>query len=235
MNPRLMKFRALLRKNWWNGFHHALWLTRGFGQEGDSASANDRTYSESYYRSWTDCDFLGFARVLLAELQPQSVLDVGCGNGELLWALKSLQPELRLVGLENSRQGVEVARQRGIDVKPFNIIATRGHHFYEWKKSVGNFDLTVCFEVGEHLPFWHAGTLVSVVTSTSNQLIFSAAKPGQGGIMHLNEQPAIYWIRKIEHHGFSLNSHITERFAAQLGNLNIPEWYKTNSRVFFRD
>jgi hypothetical protein len=56
----------------------------------------------------------------------------------------------------------------------------------------------------------------------------SAAKPGQGGCGHFNEQPLSYWIERLEKRGYR---HIDE-FASYLHNL--PDEYSCNMMVFER-
>jgi hypothetical protein len=62
------------------------------------------------------------------------------------------------------------------------------------------FDLVLCLEVAEHLPKHqaHNALIATLVKSTGNNLIFSAAQPGQEGTGHINLQPFSYWIETIE-------------------------------------
>jgi len=52
----------------------------------------------------------------LAPFQPQSVLDVGCGGGVLLDALRRHRPTLELAGIDPSIENSAVARSRGFPV-----------------------------------------------------------------------------------------------------------------------
>jgi hypothetical protein len=49
------------------------------------------------------------------------------------------------------------------------------------------FDLTLCLEVGEHLPQNAANILIESLCALSEVIVFSAAIPGQGGQRHINE------------------------------------------------
>jgi hypothetical protein len=90
-------------------------------------------------------------------------------------------------------------------------------------------------EVGEHLPFWQASKLVKILTGTSQTVIFSAAQPGQGGPLHLNEQPPEYWIRKFSDLKYDFNSELSVKIREKLQEINIPSWYKNNLLVFHRE
>jgi len=65
-------------------------------------------------------------------------------------------------------------------------------------------DLVMCLEVAEHLPRQDAinSLLPSLVKSTSNVLMFSAAAPGQEGTGHINLQDQMYWIHQFERHSY---------------------------------
>jgi hypothetical protein len=62
------------------------------------------------------------------------------------------------------------------------------------------FELVMCIEVAEHIPkhLAHNALLATLVKSTANVLLFSAAQPGQPGTGHINLQPQSYWIEAIE-------------------------------------
>lgn len=60
-------------------------------------------------------------------------------------------------------------------------------------------DLVICLEVAEHLEMKYARNLCkTLVGTTGNLLLFSAAPPGQEGTGHVNLQPPDFWIRMIE-------------------------------------
>ncbi len=59
----------------------------------------------------------------------------------------------------------------------------------------GTFDLAICTEVAEHIGEEHAENLVSLLLSLSNNVLFSAAIPHQGGNHHVNEQWQTWWAK----------------------------------------
>jgi len=68
-----------------------------------------------------------------------------------------------------------------------------------------HFDLSLCIEVAEHLPPDRADYLVRLLATCSDTVFFSAAHPGQGGTLHLNEQPPEYWLERFRSYGFDLH------------------------------
>ena len=64
------------------------------------------------------------------------------------------------------------------------------------------YDLCLCLEVAEHLPESYAERLVKTLCRLSDNVLFSAAIPNQGGQGHLNEKWQSYWARLFEKFGF---------------------------------
>src|SRR5689334_13802596 len=79
-------------------------------------------YNATYYQ-WVDVDALRsrdvMAESITTDLQPQRLIDVGCGTGALLEAIKSRGVET--IGLEYSDAGIKMCRQRMLKVRQFNI------------------------------------------------------------------------------------------------------------------
>jgi hypothetical protein len=60
-------------------------------------------------------------------------------------------------------------------------------------------DCVIMFEVAEHMDPMHNDKIVDGVFNTiesGGTLIFTAAKPGQGGVGHINCRPRKYWLDK---------------------------------------
>ncbi len=55
------------------------------------------------------------------------------------------------------------------------------------------------------LPPARADYLIDLLAGCSDMCFFSAAHPGQGGTLHLNEQPREYWLDKFRARGFDLH------------------------------
>jgi glycosyltransferase involved in cell wall biosynthesis len=123
------------------------------------------------------------------ELDPKSVLDIGCGPGLYVDSLID--------------QGVDAT---GIDIddRVENRFALRRQSLFDLEDEQA--DVVLCMEVAEHLPASQADQMVEQVCNTVNgALIWTAAVPGQQGHGHINLQEPAYWEEKILRHGLKRN------------------------------
>ena len=156
--------------------------------------------------------------------KPTSVIDVGCGAGTLLAQLK--QHGLAVKGLEYSDAGIARCREKGIHVVKFDL---------ESEETIqGSSDVTVSFEVAEHLPESLANNYVRVITQFSPVLMMSAATVGQGGLDHVNEQPHEYWIEKIQRQGFDYDGDTSHQVRGEWREMGVASWYVNNTMIFRR-
>jgi SAM-dependent methyltransferase len=105
----------------------------------------------------------------------RSLLEVGCGTGFVLAALREAFPELRLVGSELFPEGLEIARRRLPDVELVELDATRMPFERE-------FDVVGAFDVLEHVED-DAAALAG---------IHRAARPGGGAILLVPQHPRLW-------------------------------------------
>jgi hypothetical protein len=126
----------------------------------------------------------------------KSAVDFGCGLGFYLEGIRRTGLATKLLGFEMSYDNAK--NYMPTEIKPYiqygNVME---------KIDCGIFDLSISIEVAEHILPEKSDVLVDNITSASSQYIFfSAAVPGQGGTCHINEQPHLFWIEKIEKKGF---------------------------------
>jgi SAM-dependent methyltransferase len=201
---------------------------------GDRARRNLRPEAEAYDATFWDFhdtgDWTGFARVVLRLFPSASVVDIGCGHGLALQGLLKVDPTLKLRGFDDSPTAVMRARARRLPVSPLDIVALTRSQARAFAEASEPFDLALCLEVAEHLPAWHSGKLLDTLTC-ARRLIFSAAHPNQGGIRHVNERAASYWIARLAERGFHL-SEADDRLRAEVAALSLAPWYKENIHAF---
>jgi SAM-dependent methyltransferase len=201
---------------------------------GDRVRKRVGSQSDAYDATFWDFhdtgDWPGLARVLLRRFPSASVVDVGCGQGLALDAFREVDPKLRLRGFDDSPTAVARARARQLDVWPLDIVALTRDQARAFTATNGRFDLALCLEVGEHLPAWHGGKLLDVLTC-GQRLIFSAAHPNQGGVRHVNERAADYWIARLADRGFRLST-ADEALRADVAALGLAPWYRENIHAF---
>ena len=189
-------------------------------------------YDAAFWEFHNCGDWEGFAKTITDYVTPSSVLDVGCGQGSLLSGFHSINSRITLVGLDSSSTGIGKAKTRGIRVESLDLVSTSESELRQQISRLGHFDLVMCLEVAEHLPVWTGNMLVSVLCDF-DRILFSAARPYQGGTGHINEQPFRYWLRKFQRHGFELLP-TDQEFRKGLSRLEIASWYKENCHLLAR-
>ena len=165
-------------------------------------------------------------------LEPTSVIDIGCGPGIYLVPFKPDAIVMGVDGAPDAGKALEPGELLTIDLRqdwyPPKMIDNDG--------GVDVWDLSLCIETGEHLPPDRADYLVELLTQASDVCFFSAAQPGQGGTMHLNEQPKSYWLDKFRAHGWDLHPRNDELADKILNNAECRkvQWLIGNSMLLWR-
>jgi SAM-dependent methyltransferase len=176
-------------------------------------------YGEDFYR-YIEAGSIRSASVVvplvLRELSPVSVLDVGCGAGAWL-------SEYRNCGITDYF-GVD-----GAYVQQSSLLISAGHFQSQDVAQAFDlgrrFDLVQCLEVGEHLPAVSSDTLIGNLVRHGDKVLFSAATPGQGGENHINEQTHEFWRLLFAKHGykpFDMVRPVIRGVAA------VASWYRRN-------
>lgn len=155
--------------------------------------------------------------IIMSLLNPKSVLDVGCGTGTWLKVFNEFHNINDILGLDGSYLD---KNQLVIDSKYFKEIDLRAG--FNLQRS---FDVLICLEVAEHLPEESADNFVDSLCKHADNIIFSAAIPGQGGQNHINEQWPEYWAKKFEEHGYYFHDLIRPYI---WNDERVDWWYKQN-------
>jgi SAM-dependent methyltransferase len=153
-------------------------------------------------------------------VRPRSVVDVGCGHGAWLAAFQECGIT-DLTGIDGPWVKpqdllVEAAEYRSCDLaQPFDLERL--------------FDLAVSLEVAEHLPRPSAATFVDSLVRLAPVVLFAAAVPGQGGVMHVNEQWPGYWVALFDERGYVPIDAIRPR----IWDIDKVEWWYTQNVLLF--
>jgi SAM-dependent methyltransferase len=154
--------------------------------------------------------------LVMTQVRPTSVLDVGCGTGTWLKVFEEngVADYCGVDGLHLDMAMLKIPADRfmAFDLtKPFSLKQ--------------KFDLVVSLEVAEHLDEAHADMHVQTLVNHGASILFSAAIPGQGGQNHLNEQWPGYWQQKFAMHGFYFHDVLRPRI---WNNDKVEWWYRQN-------
>ena len=187
-------------------------------------------YDDAFWDYHTTGDWTGVTDALVRHLSPASVVDVGCGQGLMLSALKQRHPAIRQRGIDSSDAAVRRARGHGIEIERVGLAFFGTQNCAAAATLVEGFDVAVCLETAEHLPPWSVAGLIRVLTRAP-VVVFSAAQPGQGGTLHINEQPLDYWRERFQREGFDIDPR-DDAFRSAIASLDLPWWYAVNIHVF---
>lgn len=145
---------------------------------------------------------------------PRTVIDVGCGRGWWMEYWVREQPGVEIVGLDGCAELIKANGQYDRSVTPLIHSCDLRKVNWQWRWRMGPkgalpdyYDLVLCVEVGEHLEERYAERLVrglSRLGHGASTIFFSAARPGQKGVCHVNCQEKRWWIELFKDHRFAL-------------------------------
>lgn len=191
---------------------------------------HDATYGAEYYANVIEPTAAGSAgaisQSIVADLRPRSVIDVGCGTGALLEALRDRGCEV--LGLEYSSAAIRFCRKRRLEVIKCDL--NRAELTLD-----RTFDVAISLEVAEHLPEASAARYVALLSRLSDFVVLTAAPPGQGGVDHVNEQPKEYWVESFSRLGFVNDELLVANWSKSWREGGeVVAWYYENLMVFRR-
>jgi SAM-dependent methyltransferase len=162
--------------------------------------------------------------IIMDYFKPKRVIDFGCGPGIFLREFE--KRGVKILGIDGSKH----ARDNAVIDKD-KILLMDLRKDIEIKEK---FDLTICFEVAEHLDNKYSKNLVKNVTKNSDIILFTAAKKGQGGTDHVNEQKPEFWVRLFRERNFYLDESITSELKNKMFKTKIIWWIPENLMIFKR-
>jgi SAM-dependent methyltransferase len=189
-------------------------------------------YPDTFWDFHGGDDWAGFAEIVQRYCAPRSLVDVGCGDGRLLAAVRAIAGDLDILGIDSSPAALQRAQKAGVPVERHDLSFWRSREPNKLRDRIAGFDVTLSLETAEHLPPWTGPVFVEALTQ-GRLAIFSAAHPDQGGTLHMNERPFAYWRALFEARGFRV-CRFDEEFRAAVRALDLPWWYGENIHVFER-
>ena len=159
------------------------------------------------------------APMVMDLLHPETILDLGCGEGTWLSVFADHGCQIHGVDHDINPDRLQIPAENFT-----NFDLSHGQHLppVRW-----TYDLALSLEVAEHLPPERADWLIHTLTAASKAVLFSAAIPGQGGTGHVNEQWPRYWADKFRALGYEVTGALRWRFW-DLAPDEIENWYAQN-------
>jgi hypothetical protein len=184
-----------------------------------------KLYSSSFYRKQRTGS-LSSAEIVLSHvfdlIQPNSILDFGCGVGTWLAAARKLGAQ-RVIGYEGDWVRPHMLVDDSILLRNIDL---------ESNQSVDErVDLAICLEVAEHLTEKAGLRLVQSLCECSDVVLFGAAIPGQGGRHHINEQWQSYWIAAFAANSFEAYDIVRPQF---WNDTRVDLWYAQNPLLYIK-
>ena len=195
----------------------------------ESRADHNEIYDKAYYLKYSDevaRSAIGIVKTIMAHLSPKSIVDIGCGSGEIIRRFGEFG--VKSIGLDYSDAALAICRERNLeclkcDLESNTPIATSL-----------SADLVLSTEVAEHLPDAWADRYVDFICQIANRaVVITAATPGQGGTDHVNEQPFSYWIKKFERRGVNYSEEKTLAFRREWAAQDVEESRARNVMVFY--
>jgi SAM-dependent methyltransferase len=199
------------------------WLLRRVERLATHEEIYDATYFEKAVDPSSAASAPYIARSLIEACHPRSVVDVGCGTGQILLALAALGVPGR--GLEYSDAAIRMCRDRGLEVRKHDI--ENDNPPADWHA-----DLVVSTEVAEHLPARCADRFVDLLCGIADCIFLTAAVPGNTGTDHVNEQPNQYWIQKLRDRGYVYDETASNSWRQSWKSAGVAEWYCQSAMLF---
>ncbi len=159
--------------------------------------------------------------------ESKKIIDIGCGRGSWLEASKIYGSD-QLVGIDGEWNVKKVPN--GIEYIPLNL-QNLNKKFIIDNNLENKFDLCISVETLEHLENKYSENFISSLCSLSNNIIFSCAYIGQGGVNHLNENLHSNWafiFKKYDFYPFDIFRPIV------WNNDKISYWYRQNTFLYLK-
>ncbi|MFH1996552.1 MAG: methyltransferase domain-containing protein [Candidatus Omnitrophota bacterium] len=163
-----------------------------------------------------------FCDLVLRTFHPESVIDFGCGSGDILRPFEAR--EISVLGIDGSS-----FNKRNRKIKEDNFLQFDLRNDYIDGKQ---YDLCFCFEVAEHIEEKYSEVLIRSLTRASPTILFTAS-PSEAGVDHVNVHQPEWWIDTFDQNGFTYDARLTETLKKKMTAIKgIQKWYVENLLVF---
>jgi glycosyltransferase involved in cell wall biosynthesis/SAM-dependent methyltransferase len=190
-----------------------------------------RQLNDLYRKGWYEVSYFNYTKInaeegpfaaRLAEwikdnIDPANCLDLGCGPGTYVQALRNFG--INAVGIDIDPR---------VEGEPY---LSRQSLFETWMTG----DLVLCLEVAEHIENELSADVAKAVADSVNDggmLIWSAAHPGQGGVGHINCQTKEFWQELLEGNKLTRDEKLESQMIEYIANGYHMGWFLQNAMIF---
>lgn len=162
---------------------------------------NTGVYDEHYYEAYDEGGyerggiwqkvFCQIADKIVSEINPKTVLDIGCAKGFLVEALRDRGVEA--YGVDISKYAISNVRE---DIAPYCKVASATEELEM------DYDLIVTIEVLEHLAIDDVKKTIANICRHSNQVLFSSTPNDFEDDTHICVQPVEFWAEQFSYHNY---------------------------------
>lgn len=155
---------------------------------------NARFFARRHKLNWRIPIVCGAIYDVMGLEKEDTIADFGCAIGDLVQGFLDL--------------GLTAHGFEGSDAVLRYVMCPKENFFIaDLRKPINDkgfvaYDLITCFEVAEHIEKQYTDEFVTNLCSFSDQIVMSAAPPGQDGHGHVNCQPYSYWDKKFIDYGY---------------------------------
>ena len=208
-----MSNKKVIQRNTKNIGLHSKGDNNGYDDNGnlvDGYQHGDALHVDNEVTKELDPLFKTVAKNIVETYNPKTVLELGCGNGQLSYEIRKLNPDILTVTADANRDLLDNDTFKMLDENHFPVRTDEEFSFtYEDSKDRIEFDVIVSLEHFEHIPTDNVDQLMYNIHNHSKegtQLMFTAAKweyeeEGREHI-HCTVKPYLWWVNLIEQFRF---------------------------------
>lgn len=190
----------------------------------------DTLYDKEYYEThnnWKLKEYHHIAKAIKEHLSPDSVIDLGCGNGVLVSLLE--KEGIKTFGVEASMDAINhrINKENTIYWHDLRVPIKKGL----------TTDLTVSIEVAEHIEPEMASNYCDNLTRFSDTVLMTASPEEDGGKYHFNPQNKEFWTQMMYTRGFERDMLVEQWIKEDLEERIMPNhaYLYENLMVFKRE
>ncbi len=188
---------------------------------------NDKFYGKTSQNNSRYQSAVELLKIYFNIFHSKKIIDVGCGRGSWLEASQNFGANY-LVGIDGDWNNGKISNN--VKFMPLNLQDISKKFVYE-NDLINKFDLCISVETLEHIQKKYSENFIESLCNLSDNILFSAAFIGQGGVNHVNENLHSNWAKIFKQYGYSP----FDIFRPSIwNNEKISYWYRQNCFLYVK-